>query len=133
MPMPESERVIVALDVESAEQARQLVAQLAAQARCHGVIASAQAAALLRTHLPSGMLIVTPGTQMPGDAKTDQARTATPANAIRSGSTHVVMGRSITQAADPAAAFAAACTQVAAALAGTGASAGAPAARGKRP
>jgi orotidine-5'-phosphate decarboxylase len=84
------------------------LARLAMQAGCHGVVASPQEAQLLRGILPSSALIVTPGTQLPGDAKTDQARTATPDEAVRAGATHVVMGRSIARAADPLAAFAAA-------------------------
>lgn len=91
------------------------LAQLAANAGCHGVVASPREAQLLRELLPREMLIVTPGTQLPGDAKNDQARIATPADAIRAGSTHLVIGRSITRSPDPAAAFSAICDQVAAA------------------
>jgi orotidine-5'-phosphate decarboxylase len=93
------------------------LAVLAAQAGCHGVIASPLEAQLLREHLPPGMAIVTPGTQLASDAATDQARTATPGDAIRSGASLVVMGRSITRATDPLAAFSEACAQVATALA----------------
>lgn len=85
------------------------LAQLAAQAGCHGVVASPQEAAFLRQALPTGMLIVTPGTQMPGEAGNDQARTATPAEALRAGATHLVVGRGVTKAVDPLAAFAAIC------------------------
>ena len=91
------------------------LAQLAANAGCHGVVASPREAQLLCELLPREMLIVTPGTQLPGDAKNDQARIATPADAIRAGSTHLVIGRSITRSPDPAAAFSAICDQVAAA------------------
>ena len=91
------------------------LAQLAANAGCHGVVASPREAQLLRELLPREMLIVTPGTQLPGDAKNDQTRIATPADAIRAGSTHLVIGRSITRSPDPAAAFSAICDQVAAA------------------
>jgi orotidine-5'-phosphate decarboxylase len=85
------------------------LAQLAAQAGCHGVVASAQEAAFLRQALPAGMLIVTPGTQMPGEAGNDQARATTPAQALKAGATHLVVGRGVTKAADPLAAFAAIC------------------------
>jgi orotidine-5'-phosphate decarboxylase len=97
------------------------LALLAAQAGCHGIVASPQEAHVLRERLPSGMLIVTPGTQLPGDAKNDQARTATPAEAIRRGSTHVVMGRSIARSRNPRAAFVAACAQVESAASGSSA------------
>lgn len=85
------------------------LAQLAARAGCHGVVASPQEAALLRQTLPAGMLVVTPGTQMPGDAGNDQARTTTPKEALGAGATHLVMGRGVTKAADPLAAFVAIC------------------------
>lgn len=85
-------------------QVRRL-ATLAAAADCDGVVASAREAAMLRGVLPSGSLIVTAGTQLAGEAATDQARIASPADAIRAGATHVVIGRSITQAADPRAVF----------------------------
>ena len=93
------------------------LAQLAMQAGCHGVVASPQEARLVRALLPQGSLIVTPGTQLPGEASNDQVRTATPAEAIRAGSTHLVVGRSISRSPDPAASFAAICNQVAQAVA----------------
>jgi len=101
----------VGLSTTVAEQVVRL-ARLSVEAGCHGVVASSQEAQLLRKVLPQSMLIVTPGTQLPSDAKNDQARTSSPAEAIRAGSTHLVIGRSIAQAADPAAAFAAICLQV---------------------
>jgi orotidine-5'-phosphate decarboxylase len=106
----------VGVDAGVAQQVVRL-AMLAAQAGCHGVIASPLEAQLLREHLPPGMAIVTPGTRLGGDAATDQVRTATPGDAIRSGASHVVMGRSVTRAKDPVVPFSEACAQVAAALA----------------
>jgi orotidine-5'-phosphate decarboxylase len=81
------------------------LARLAAAAGCDGVVASPREASLLRTALPAGALIVTPGTQLPGEVANDQARVASPAEAIGAGATHVVIGRSITQDADPRAVF----------------------------
>ena len=89
------------------------LARLAMLAGCHGVVASPQEARHLRGTLPSGALIVTPGTQLPGDIKSDHARAATPSEAVRAGSTHLVIGRSIARATNPAATFAAICAQVA--------------------
>lgn len=63
------------------------------------------------------MLIITPGTQLSGDAKNDQMRIATPEQAIRAGATHLVIGRSISQSANPVASFSAILAQVAAASA----------------
>ncbi|BDT67195.1 orotidine 5'-phosphate decarboxylase [Comamonadaceae bacterium OS-1] len=94
------------------EQVERL-ALLAVSAGCHGVVASPQEAMRLRQVLPAAMLIVTPGTQLAGEAKSDQTRTATPTQAILAGATHLVIGRSITRATDPIAAFAAICSEVA--------------------
>jgi orotidine-5'-phosphate decarboxylase len=93
------------------------LARLALEAGCHGVVASPQEAQLLRAVLPRSALIVTPGTQLAGDAKNDQERIATPAEAIRAGSTHLVVGRSISRSQNPAVAFAAICSQVTEAIA----------------
>jgi orotidine-5'-phosphate decarboxylase len=70
-----------------------------------GVIASPQEAAMIRA-LPeaAGKLIVTPGIRPAGAATGDQKRIATPGQAIADGADHIVVGRPIWQAADPAAA-----------------------------
>lgn len=67
-----------------------------------GVIASPQEAALIRA-LPEadGKLIVTPGVRPAGAALGDQKRVATPAQAIKDGADHIVVGRPIWQAKDP--------------------------------
>jgi orotidine-5'-phosphate decarboxylase len=93
------------------EQVERLAA-LALATGCHGVVASAQEATRLRQVLPANMLIVTPGTQLADEAKSEQARTATPSQAIRAGATHLVIGRSIARAASPIAAFASICDAV---------------------
>lgn len=85
-----------------------LVAERAGRAfaaGAHGVIASPQEAALIRA-LPeaAGRLIVTPGIRPAGAAANDQKRTATPAEAIRAGADHIVVGRPIWAAAKPRAA-----------------------------
>ena len=78
------------------------VANLALKAGCHGVVSSAREAKALRTHLGSDFLVVTPGVRPTGAALGDQARAVTPAEAIAAGSTHLVVGRPITAAANPA-------------------------------
>ncbi|MEY3533305.1 MAG: hypothetical protein RI979_1329 [Pseudomonadota bacterium] len=77
----------------------------ALEAGADGVIASPQEAAMIRA-LPqaAGRLIVTPGVRPAGAASGDQKRIATPAKAISDGANHIVVGRPIWQAADPAAA-----------------------------
>ena len=77
----------------------------ALEAGADGVIASPQEAALIRA-LPeaAGKLIVTPGVRPAGADLGDQKRVATPAEAIRAGADHVVVGRPVCRAADPAAA-----------------------------
>jgi len=77
----------------------------ALEAGADGVIASPQEAAMIRA-LPQakGRLIVTPGVRPAGAASGDQKRIATPRQAIADGANHIVVGRPIWQAADPAAA-----------------------------
>ena len=62
--------------------------------------------------LPEAFLRVTPGVRPAGDAQRDQRRVATPAEAIANGAHYLVIGRPITQAADPAAALGAIETQI---------------------
>jgi orotidine-5'-phosphate decarboxylase len=73
------------------------------EAGADGVIASPQEAALIRA-LPeaTGKLIVTPGVRPAGAALGDQKRVATPAQAVTDGADHIVVGRPIWQAQDPA-------------------------------
>ena len=81
------------------------LAGLAVQAGCHGVVASVHEAAYLREALPAGMLIVTPGIQLPDARATDQTRVATPHMAASAGATHVVIGRAIARSVNPKEAF----------------------------
>jgi orotidine-5'-phosphate decarboxylase len=76
-------------------------ARLARAAGCHGIVASGLEAALLRSALGSDCTIVTPGIRAPGGAAGDQTRVATPQAAIAAGADYLVVGRPITQAADP--------------------------------
>jgi orotidine-5'-phosphate decarboxylase len=78
------------------------LAALALADGCHGVVASAQEASALRSELEGDFAIVTPGVRPAGAEPGDQARVATPAEAIAAGATHIVVGRPITAAADPA-------------------------------
>lgn len=94
-----------------------LVAQRAARAfdaGADGVIASPQEAAAIRA-LPQaeGRLIVTPGVRPAGAALGDQKRIATPAEALAAGADHIVVGRPVHAAPDPAAAARAILDQIA--------------------
>lgn len=81
------------------------LARLALSAGLRGVVASGHEVMLLRRALGSGPWIVVPGVRREADPHGDQSRTVTPAAAVMAGATHLVVGRSITHAADPAAAF----------------------------
>lgn len=72
-----------------------------------GVVCSAQEAALLRAERGPSFHLVTPGIRPPGSGADDQQRVTTPARAVALGVDYLVIGRPITQAADPAAALAA--------------------------
>jgi orotidine-5'-phosphate decarboxylase len=76
-------------------------ARLAQQAGCEGVVASGQEAARVRAVVGPHMAIVTPGIRLPGDTAGDQARIATPEQAIACGADYLVVGRPITAATDP--------------------------------
>jgi orotidine-5'-phosphate decarboxylase len=89
------------------EQVRRL-AKLASAAGCHGVVASVHEAGFLRALLPASALVVCPGIQFSESTGTDQARVATPGAAARAGASHIVVGRAITAAPNPVAAFEAA-------------------------
>jgi orotidine-5'-phosphate decarboxylase len=82
------------------------VLRLAALARsngCGGVVASAREAAALREEFGRDLTIVTPGVRPAGSGHDDQIRVVTPAEAIAAGASHIVVGRPITEAQDPAA------------------------------
>ena len=80
------------------------LAGLALANGCQGIVTSAREAFAVRGQLGDGFLIVTPGVRPAGAAVGDQVRVVTPAQAIRSGASHIVVGRPITDATDPAAA-----------------------------
>ena len=69
-----------------------------------GLVCSAFDVGPLSPQLPLGTLFVTPGVRPAGAAVGDQKRIATPATAVRGGATHLVVGRPIMAAPDPAAA-----------------------------
>lgn len=86
-----------------ADQVARLIS-LARAAGVQGVVCSPQEAAAARSILGSEALVVTPGVRPAGTPHGDQARVATPAEAIAAGASHLVIGRPITDAANPTAA-----------------------------
>lgn len=85
----------------SLEQQVLALARMAQQAGLQGVVCSAQEASLLRAELGDAFLKVTPGIRLPTNAVGDQQRIMTPELAMQAGSTHLVIGRPITQAKNP--------------------------------
>jgi orotidine-5'-phosphate decarboxylase len=86
---------------------RDLVERRATQARdlgIHGLVMSAEEAGEMRKRIGDDMLLVTPGIRQVNGDLADQKRVMTPARAIGASADHLVVGRPITQAADPRAA-----------------------------
>ena len=98
-PVPDLEAEVVRL------------ARAAGQAGLSGVVCSPHEIRAVTGVLPTGAWVVVPGIRRAEDAAGDQARTAGPAAAAAAGATHLVVGRPVLQAADPAAAFRAMCAE----------------------
>ena len=81
------------------------LASLAVGAGSDGIVCSPQEAAQMRALLGPDALIVTPGVRPAGAEVGDQKRVSTPAAAIAAGASKLVIGRPITAADDPVAAF----------------------------
>lgn len=90
----------IGLDIEPVEQVKRL-AKLTQESGLHGVVCSAQEAQLLRESLGADFALVTPGIRPMGSAANDQKRIVTPHQAMLDGSTHLVIGRPITQSENP--------------------------------
>lgn len=80
------------------------LARLAMDSGMDGLVCSPQEVAPIRAALGAAPFLVVPGIRPPGSAAGDQARIATPAEALAAGADWLVIGRPITGAADPAAA-----------------------------
>jgi orotidine-5'-phosphate decarboxylase len=83
------------------------MAQFAVGNGADGLVCSPREVGALSKALKQGTLFVTPGVRPAGAAVGDQKRVATPADAVRDGATHLVVGRPILAAEDPVAAAAA--------------------------
>ncbi|PSU33302.1 orotidine-5'-phosphate decarboxylase [Photobacterium lutimaris] len=82
------------------------LARLTKNSGLDGVVCSAHESTMLKTELGSEFKLVTPGIRPAGSAAGDQRRVMTPVEAVQAGSDYLVIGRPITQAADPAAVLA---------------------------
>ena len=90
--------------VDLAREVERLSAE-AVRAGLAGVVCSPHEVEQVRRHIGPDAWIVVPGIRGRSDARGDQARVATAADAVAAGATHLVIGRPVLQAADPSAAF----------------------------
>jgi orotidine-5'-phosphate decarboxylase len=86
---------------ENTEAQAALLARLVKETGLDGVVCSAQEATRLRAEHGAGFCLVTPGIRPLGSDRGDQERVVTPLDAVRQGAHYLVIGRPITQAADP--------------------------------
>lgn len=103
--MAETDLREVGIDASPLVEAMRL-AELAGDCGLDGVVCSAHEAAAIRDRLGNHFLRVTPGIRLPEDAAGDQKRVMTPLIAVESGASYLVIGRSVTRAADPLAVLA---------------------------
>ena len=95
---------LTAIGVDAAPEQQVLrLARLSAEAGLDGVVCSAREAPALRQARGPGFRLVTPGIRPAGSEAGDQTRVLTPTQAIQAGADYLVIGRPITQAADPVA------------------------------
>lgn len=85
----------------SPEEQVKLLADLAYKSGLDGIVCSAREAKLMRGYFGTDFCLVTPGIRMADSPADDQRRTLTPREAIEAGSSYLVIGRPITQSADP--------------------------------
>ncbi|HEX5408661.1 MAG TPA: orotidine-5'-phosphate decarboxylase [Gemmatimonadaceae bacterium] len=78
---------------------------IARDAGAHGVVCSGQEAAAVRERYGDALALLVPGVRLAGGAVHDQKRVVTPAQAVAAGARYLVVGRAVTQAADPAVAL----------------------------
>lgn len=102
----------VGVHSSSADQVS-LLARLAEEAGVDGVVCSPQEASVVRGILGADAFVVTPGVRPGWSTRGDQARIATPAEALESGASHLVIGRPITESPDAAQAVARINTEIA--------------------
>jgi len=102
--MSDADLAEVGLQGSPEDNVRRL-AGLAESAGLEGVVCSPREVGMLRNTMGGNFQLVTPGVRPVGAALNDQTRVAAPEDAIRAGSSYLVIGRPITQADDPPAAL----------------------------
>jgi orotidine-5'-phosphate decarboxylase len=105
----------IGLERSPAEQV-ELLARMGLAARMRGFVCSPQEVGAVRALTGPGGILVVPGIRPAGAAAGDQKRIATPGETLRAGASYLVVGRPITQAADPAAAAQAILAEMATAI-----------------
>lgn len=98
--MDQSDLVEIGIDATPEQHVKRLAA-LAKSSGMDGVVCSAQESEMLSADLGKDFVLVTPGIRPIGSDQGDQKRIMTPSEAMTAGSHYLVMGRPITQAADP--------------------------------
>jgi orotidine-5'-phosphate decarboxylase len=100
--MSEEDLAELGVQDSATEKVKQLAA-LAQDCGLDGVVCSARESTMLREACGAEFKLVTPGIRLAGDDPGDQRRVVTPTDAVADGSDYLVIGRSITRAADPVA------------------------------
>ena len=77
------------------------LAKLTEESGLHGIVCSPKDLYFLKNHFSPSFLFVTPGIRMKDNIANDQIRTMTPQEAVQAGSSHLVIGRPITQSKEP--------------------------------
>lgn len=101
--MDQAEMAAIGLGGKPSEAVARLCG-VAQENGCDGVVASVLEAAAIKAARGTSFLVVTPGIRPAGSARDDQARVATPAEAVLAGADYLVVGRPILRASDPIAA-----------------------------
>jgi orotidine-5'-phosphate decarboxylase len=88
------------------------LAEVARQARAHGIVCSGAEAGLVRDRYGETLAVLVPGIRLSGGAAHDQRRVVTPSEAAAAGARYIVIGRAVTGAGDPRAAMDAILTEL---------------------
>jgi orotidine-5'-phosphate decarboxylase len=88
-------------DIVAVEEEVLRLAQLARSAGAHGIVCAAREAAAVRAAHGDALRLLIPGIRIEGSPVHDQARVATPKEAVAAGASYVVLGRIVTAASDP--------------------------------